>query len=78
MLRWLPSWVTDLATVIHFYEAVLATLAIVVWHFYFVIFDPVVYPMDPAWLGGRSAPGRERERQPPRRAGRAAATPPRG
>ncbi len=65
MLRWLPSWALDVATAIHFYEAVLATLAIVVWHFYAVVFDPAVYPMDPAWLTGRSAPGRERERRPP-------------
>jgi cytochrome b subunit of formate dehydrogenase len=62
VLRWLPKWVTDVSTVIHFYEAVLATLAIVVWHFYFVIFDPAVYPMDPAWITGRSAPGRQQER----------------
>jgi cytochrome b subunit of formate dehydrogenase len=65
-LRWFPTWVVDLATVIHFYEAVLATLAIVVWHFYAVIFDPVVYPMDPAWLTGRSAPMRAGLRQVPR------------
>lgn len=65
MLRWLPSWALDVATAVHFYEAVLATLAIVVWHFYAVIFDPAVYPMDPAWLTGRSAPGRERERRAP-------------
>lgn len=65
VLRWLPTWVTDVATVIHFYEAVLASLAILVWHFYAVIFDPVVYPMDTAWLTGRSAPGRELERLGP-------------
>jgi cytochrome b subunit of formate dehydrogenase len=62
VLRWLPKWVLDVATVIHFYEAILASLAILVWHLYFVIFDPVVYPMDPAWLTGRSAPGRVAER----------------
>jgi len=62
LLRWLPKWVADVATAIHFYEAVLASLAILVWHLYFVIFDPVVYPMDQAWLTGRSAPGREQER----------------
>jgi hypothetical protein len=33
---------------------VLATLAIVVWHFYGVIFDPDVYPMDTAWYTGVS------------------------
>jgi hypothetical protein len=44
----------DVAGALHFYEALLATLAIVVWHFYSVIFDPEVYPLDPAWLTGYS------------------------
>ena len=39
-----PGWWIDVAITIHFYEAVLATLAIVVWHFYGVIFDPDAYP----------------------------------
>jgi cytochrome b subunit of formate dehydrogenase len=43
----------DISRTIHFYEAVLATLAIVVWHFYFVIFRPSVYPMSTAWLNGK-------------------------
>lgn len=43
----------DISRTIHFYEAILATLAIVVWHFYFVIFNPDVYPMNLAWLTGR-------------------------
>ena len=38
--------------VVHYYEAWLAFLAIVVWHFYFVIFNPEVYPMNLAWLKG--------------------------
>jgi cytochrome b subunit of formate dehydrogenase len=63
MLRLLPKWVGDVATVIHFYEAILASLAILVWHFYFVIFDPVVYPMDLAWLNGKESPGRAVERE---------------
>jgi hypothetical protein len=61
-LQYLPKWVADVSTVIHFYEAVLASLAILVWHFYFVIFDPVVYPMDTAWLTGKEVPGRTLER----------------
>lgn len=48
-----PRWWLDVATAIHFYEAVLATLAIVVWHFYQVFFDPEVYPMNWAWWDGR-------------------------
>ncbi len=49
----LPRWWLDIATAIHFYEAVLATLAIVVWHFYQVFFDPDVYPMNWAWWDGK-------------------------
>ncbi len=54
MLELLPKAWLDMATSVHFYEALLATLAIVVWHFYTVIFDPDVYPMDTAWLTGVS------------------------
>ena len=50
----LPRWWLDIATAIHFYEALLATLAIVVWHFYSVIFDPDVYPLNTAFLTGVS------------------------
>jgi cytochrome b subunit of formate dehydrogenase len=49
----LPRWWLDIATAIHFYEAVLATLAIVVWHFYQVFFDPDVYPMNWSWWDGK-------------------------
>ena len=28
-------------------------LAILVWHFYFVIFNPDAYPMNMSWLNGR-------------------------
>jgi formate dehydrogenase gamma subunit len=46
------GWI-DIALAIHFYEAVLATLAIVVWHFYQVIFDPDVYPLNWALVDGK-------------------------
>lgn len=42
----------DIARTIHYYEAWLAFLAIVVWHFYFVIFNPDIYPMSLAWFKG--------------------------
>jgi formate dehydrogenase gamma subunit len=42
----------DIARTIHFYEAWLATLAIVVWHLYYVVFNPDVYPMSAAWITG--------------------------
>ena len=49
----LARWWVDVATAIHFYEAILATLAIIVWHFYQVLFDPDVYPMNWAWWDGK-------------------------
>jgi len=52
-LRHFPKWVTDAATAVHWYEALLATFSILIWHFYLVIFDPMVYPMDTAWLNGK-------------------------
>lgn len=51
--QFLPRWVVEVATTIHYYEAVLACLAIVVWHFYHVMFDPDVYPLNTACLDGR-------------------------
>ena len=48
-----PSWTFEVAEVIHFYEAILATLAILIWHFFFVIFHPEKYPMDLTWIHGR-------------------------
>jgi cytochrome b subunit of formate dehydrogenase len=61
-LEWFPSWVMDAATAIHFYEAVLASLAILVWHFYWVMFDPTVYPMDTTWVTGKPPLSRALER----------------
>lgn len=49
----LPRWWVDVATAVHFYEAMLATLAIMVWHFYQVFFDPDTYPMNWAWWDGQ-------------------------
>lgn len=51
--HYVPRWVVEVALTIHYYEAVLACLAIVVWHFYHVIFDPDVYPLNTACLDGK-------------------------
>ena len=42
----------DVAGTVHYYEAWLATLAIIVWHFYFVIFNPDIYPVNLAFWKG--------------------------
>jgi cytochrome b subunit of formate dehydrogenase len=53
-VTWLfPRWIIDVATTIHYYEAILACLAILVWHFYHVMFDPDVYPLNWAFWDGR-------------------------
>ncbi len=51
-IGFLPKGFLDVALVIHFWEAWLASLAILVWHFYSTVFSPVVYPMNPSWLTG--------------------------
>ena len=52
-MRILTKLGSDIARTVHFYEAVLATLAIIVWHFYYVIFNPDTYPMNFSWLTGK-------------------------
>jgi cytochrome b subunit of formate dehydrogenase/DnaJ-class molecular chaperone len=52
-LRLFPKWFFDAVTAVHYYEAILACLAILVWHFYFVIFDPDEYPMKWTWITGQ-------------------------
>ncbi len=50
---WLPKDYFDIMLVFHYYEAWLATLAILVWHLYSTVFSPAVYPMNPSWIHGR-------------------------
>lgn len=50
---WAPVWLIKVSELIHFYEAILATLAIVVWHWFFVIFHPHEYPMSLTWIDGK-------------------------
>lgn len=58
VLEYFPKWLIDVSTAIHYYEAILATLAVVIWHFYAVIFDPDVYPLKWTFVTGR-APAHE-------------------
>lgn len=51
-LLFFPLWTFEVARAIHFYEAILATLTILIWHFYSVVFNPDVYPMNWAWING--------------------------
>lgn len=62
--QWLPRWMVDVALTIHYYEAILACLAIIVWHFYHVIFDPDVYPLNMACWDGKVSAHWQQEEHP--------------
>ncbi|CUT01147.1 cytochrome c3 family protein [Candidatus Kryptobacter tengchongensis] len=51
-MGWLSKTFVDVCNTIHYFEAWLAFLAIIVWHIYYVIFNPDVYPMNFAWITG--------------------------
>ncbi|MDF1545129.1 MAG: cytochrome b/b6 domain-containing protein [bacterium] len=60
----LPAWVVKVAETVHLYEAWLATLAIVVFHFFFVMFHPEQYPMSFTWLTGDMTVSEVKEHHP--------------
>ncbi len=57
-LRLFPLWVHDIFIIVHSYEAMLAFLAIIIWHMYNVHLNPEVFPMSKVWLNGKIT-GRE-------------------
>ena len=52
-LRIFPFWVYQLVLMIHGYEALLAFLAIILWHLYNVHLKPGHFPMSRVWLDGK-------------------------
>ena len=53
MVDRVPKGFLEVMLIIHFYEAILATLAIGIWHLYSTIFSPGVYPGNPSWITGK-------------------------
>ncbi|MBU4461195.1 MAG: cytochrome b/b6 domain-containing protein [Verrucomicrobia bacterium] len=51
--EWAPVWLIRASELVHYYEAILATLAILVWHLFFVIYHPGEYPMNLSWIDGK-------------------------
>ncbi|WP_136810110.1 formate dehydrogenase subunit gamma [Desulfosediminicola flagellatus] len=47
------KFILDISILIHGMEAILATLAIIVWHFYAVHWKPGQFPMNSAWIDGK-------------------------
>ncbi|MCA9424295.1 MAG: cytochrome b/b6 domain-containing protein [Candidatus Omnitrophica bacterium] len=74
LIMWFPAFIAlhfgmgkiwvDVATVIHYYEAWLATMAIIIWHFFFVVFHPEEYPMAMSWVTGELSVESMKERHP--------------
>jgi formate dehydrogenase gamma subunit len=60
----LPAWSIPASQTVHYYEAWLATLAILVWHFFFVIFHPEAYPMSWTWMTGKITAEHARRHHP--------------
>ena len=52
-LRHFPKWATDIAKEAHSDEALLATLAIIIWHFYNVHLNPHKFPMNKTFITGK-------------------------
>lgn len=51
-MDYVPTAWIHLASVVHFWEALVATLVILIWHFYNVHFHPS-WPMQKTWLTGK-------------------------
>ena len=50
---WGPAWLINVASTVHYYEAWLATLAIVLWHIFYTVFSPETFPLNPTFLDGK-------------------------
>lgn len=57
----LPGWMIPVAKAAHSDEALLALLAIVVWHLYNSHLNPIVFPIDMAMITGKISEQRLRE-----------------
>jgi len=52
-LRLFPLWLHNIFIIVHGYEAMLAFLAVIIWHMYNVHLNPEVFPMSKVWLNGK-------------------------
>lgn len=62
--EYFPKFIFDLSILLHTMEAILASCAIMVWHFYEVHLKPGKFPMSRIWLDGK-IPEHELEEEHP-------------
>lgn len=55
----LPRLLVQVSEAVHFYEAILAAGAILVWHLFFVFLDHEIFPLNPSMFTGRAPRGSE-------------------
>lgn len=63
-MNFLPTWMFETSEVVHYFEAWLATLAIFIWHWFFVIYHPEKYPMNLTWMDGKISEDELRHHHP--------------
>jgi len=63
-LQFLPKFAADIAREAHSDEGLLATLAIIIWHFYNVHLNPEHFPMNRTFLTGRISEAEMRQYHP--------------
>ena len=63
-LQWIPKFAVDTLKEVHSDEALLATLALVIWHFYNVHFNPDRFPGTLLWWHGRISEKEIKEEHP--------------
>jgi cytochrome b subunit of formate dehydrogenase len=62
--EYFPKFVFDVSILVHTMEAILASCAIMVWHFYEVHLKPGKYPMSTVWLDGKMSAEEMEEEHP--------------
>ncbi|NNG45703.1 MAG: cytochrome b/b6 domain-containing protein [Deltaproteobacteria bacterium] len=64
VLKYFPKYILDVAHEMHSDEALLATLAIIIWHFYNVHFNPDRFPGTLMWWHGQISEHEMKEEHP--------------
>jgi formate dehydrogenase gamma subunit len=59
-----PIRVLDIIRIVHGFEAILAFLAIIIWHMYNVHLNPEVFPMSKVWITGKISKEELKEHHP--------------